>query len=110
MVHSVAYLKSRQHKPVHARRMGDAGDQALGRAVRKLRTERGWSQADLVLRVGMDRNDISLIELGRNSPSVCMLMRLCLALDVRTANLRDDVEHRVQMQKPFEGGTTEKWM
>ena len=55
--------------------MDDAGDQALGLAVRKLRTERGWSQADLVLRVGMDRNDLSLVELGRNSPSVRMLMR-----------------------------------
>ena len=103
MVHSVAYLKIKQHKPLHARRMDDAGDQALGLAVRKLRTERGWSQADLVLRVGMDRNDISPIKLGRNSPSVCMLMRLCLAQDVRTADLRDDVEHRVQMQKPFAG-------
>ena len=103
MVHSVAYLKSKQYKPVHARRMDDAVDQALGRAVRKLHTERGWSQADLVLRVGMDRNDISLIELGRNSPSVRMLMRLCLALDVRAADLLDDVARRVQVQKPFEG-------
>ena len=83
--------------------MGDAVDQALGQAVRKLRTERGWSQADLVLRVGMDRNDISLIELGRNSPSVRMLMRLCLALDVRAADLLDDVERRVHVQKPFAG-------
>ena len=83
--------------------MGDAVDQALGQAVRKLRTERGWSQADLALRVGMDRNDISLIELGRNSPSVRMLMRLCLALDVRAADLLDDVERRVQVQKPFAG-------
>ena len=83
--------------------MDDAVDQALGRAVHKLRTERGWSQADLVLRVGMDRNDISLIELGRNSPSVRMLMRLCLALDVRAADLLDDVERRVQVQKPFAG-------
>ena len=103
MVHSVAYLKIKQHKPLHARRMDDAGDQALGLAVRKLRSERGWSQADLVLRVGMDRNDISLIELGRNSPSVRMLMRLCLALDVRAADLLDDVERRVQVQKPFAG-------
>ena len=83
--------------------MDDAVDQALGRAVHKLRTERGWSQADLVLRVGMDRNDISLIELGRNSPSVRMLMRLCLALDVRAADLLDDVERRVHVQKPFAG-------
>ena len=83
--------------------MGDAVDQALGQAVRKLRTERGWSQADLALRVGMDRNDLSLVELGRNSPSVRMLMRLCMALDVRAADLLDDVERRVQAQKPFEG-------
>ena len=83
--------------------MDDAGDQALGLAVRKLRSERGWSQADLALRVGMDRNYLSLIELGRNSPSVRMLMRLCLALDVRAADLLDDVERRVQVQKPFEG-------
>ena len=32
-----------------------------------------------------------------------MLMRLCLALDVRTADLLDDMERRVQMQKPFAG-------
>ncbi len=90
--------------------MDDAVDQALGRAVRKLRSERGWSQADLALRAGMDRNDLSLIELVRNSPSVRMLMRLCLAQDARTADLPDDVERRVQMQKPFEGGTAGKWM
>ena len=83
--------------------MGDAVDQALGQAVRKLRTERGWRQADLALRVGMDRNYLSLVELGRNSPSVRMLMRLCMALDVRAADLLDDVERRVQAQKPFVG-------
>ena len=55
--------------------MDDAGDQALGLAVRKLRTERGWSEADLALRVGMDRNDLSLVELGCNSSSVRMLKR-----------------------------------
>ena len=83
--------------------MSDVVDQALGQAVRKLRTERGWSQADLALRVGMDRNYLSLVELGRNSPSVRMLMRLCMALDVRAADLLDDVARRVQVQKPFEG-------
>ena len=83
--------------------MGDVVDQALGQALRKLRTERGWSQADLALRVDMDRNYLSLIELGRSSPSVRMLMRLCLALDVRAADLLDDVERRVQVQKPFAG-------
>ena len=75
--------------------MADVVDQALGQALRKLRTERGWSQSDLALRAGMDRNYLSLIELGRNSPSVRMLLRLCQALDVRAAQVLDDVERRM---------------
>lgn len=78
--------------------MGDTVDQALGQALRKLRTERGWSQADLALRVQMDRNYLSLIELGRSSPSVRMLLRLCMALDVHVAEVLADVERRVQAQ------------
>ena len=83
--------------------MGDVVDQALGQALRKLRTERGWSQADLALRVDMDRNYLSLIELGRSSPSVRMLMRLCTALDVRAADVLKDVERRMQAQTPSQG-------
>ena len=83
--------------------MGDVVDQALGQALRKLRTERGWSQSDLALRVEMDRNYLSLIELGRSSPSVRMLMRLCAALDVQAADLLDDLERRVQAQTPRQG-------
>ena len=78
-------------------------NQALGQALRKLRTERGWSQAELALRVDMDRNYLSLIELGRSSPSVRMLMRLCAALDVQAADLLDDLERRVQAQTPRQG-------
>ena len=81
--------------------MGDVVDQALGQALRKLRTERGWSQSDLALRVEMDRNYLSLIELGRSSPSVRMLMRLCSALDVHAADVLGDVERRVQAQRQF---------
>lgn len=83
--------------------MGEVVDQALGQALRKLRTERGWSQTDLALRAEMDRNYLSLIELGRNSPSVRMLMRLCLALDVQAADVLRDVERRMQAQAPSEG-------
>ena len=81
--------------------MGDMVDQALGQALRKLRTERGWSQSELALRVQMDRNYLSLIELGRNSPSVRMLVRLCMALDVRAADVMADVERRLEAQKLF---------
>ncbi|MDO4725488.1 MAG: helix-turn-helix transcriptional regulator [Comamonadaceae bacterium] len=81
--------------------MGDVVDQALGQSLRKLRLERGWSQSELALRAQMDRNYLSLIELGRNSPSVRMLVRLCSALDVRTADVLEDMERRVQAQRPF---------
>lgn len=83
--------------------MEDVVNQALGQALRKLRTERSWSQAELALRVDMDRNYLSLIELGRSSPSVRMLMRLCAALDVQAADLLDDLERRVQAQTPRQG-------
>lgn len=79
--------------------MEDVVDQALGQALRKLRTERGWSQSELALRVQMDRNYLSLIELGRNSPSVRMLVRLCSALDVKAADVLIDVDRRMQRQK-----------
>ena len=70
-------------------------DQALGLALRGLRTKRKWSQTDLALRADVDRNYISLIELGRNSPSVRMLYKLCDALDVRPFELLKDVDKRM---------------
>lgn len=75
--------------------MAEVVDQALGQALRKRRTARGWSQTELALRAGMDRNYLSLIELGRNSPSVRMLLRLCQALDVSAAEVLADTERRM---------------
>jgi transcriptional regulator with XRE-family HTH domain len=39
------------------------------------------------LRVEMDRNYLSMIELGRSGPSVRMLIRLCMALNVHAADV-----------------------
>lgn len=74
-------------------------DQAFGQALRSLRTKRGWTQSDLALRADMDRNYVSLIELGRNSPSVRMLFRLCEALDITPSELLKDVERRLRVQQ-----------
>lgn len=54
----------------------------------------------MALRVHMDRNYLSLIELGRSSPSVRMLTRICQALDVSTAEVLGDVERRVRLLEP----------
>jgi len=73
-------------------------DQAFGQALRSLRTKRKWTQIDLALRADVDRNYVSLIELGRNSPSVRLMFRLCDALDITPSDLLKDVERRIRAQ------------
>lgn len=72
-------------------------DQAFGQALRSLRTRRKWSQTDLALRADVDRNYISLIELGKNSPSVRMVFKLCDALDTLPSDLLKEVERRIKV-------------
>jgi len=71
-------------------------DQALGLTLKSLRTKRKWSQTELALRADVDRNYISLIELGRNSPSVKLLFKLCDALDTKPSDFIKDVEKRMK--------------
>ena len=73
-------------------------DKAFGQALRHLRTKRKWTQTDLALRADVDRNYVSLIELGRNSPSVRMVFRLCDAIDITPSDLMKDVERRMRLQ------------
>ncbi|MGQ3002177.1 MAG: helix-turn-helix domain-containing protein [Hydrogenophaga sp.] len=74
-------------------------DQALGQALRSLRTRRKWSQTELALRADVDRSYLSLIELGKNSPSVRLMFKLCDALDVTPSDLMKDVEKRMRAQR-----------
>ena len=70
-------------------------DKALGQTLKTLRTGKKWSQEKLALEAEANRNYVSLIELGRNSPSVGMLFRLCTALGVSPALVLQEVEQRV---------------
>ncbi|WP_201450069.1 helix-turn-helix domain-containing protein [Hydrogenophaga sp. PBL-H3] len=63
-----------------------------------MRTRRKWSQTDLALRADVDRNYISLVELGKNSPSVRLVFKLCDALDLTPSELMKDVEKRMRVQ------------
>lgn len=53
----------------------------------------------MALRADVDRNYVSLIELGRNSPSVRMVFRLCDALDIAPSDMLKDVERRIRVQQ-----------
>ena len=65
---------------------------AFGIVLRELRKQRGLSQESLAHDAGMERNYISLLELGRNSASVKMIFRLALALKIAVSELMALVE------------------
>lgn len=44
--------------------------------VRELRTERGWTQAELAQKLGVSRNSVNAIETGRYEPSLTLAMRI----------------------------------
>lgn len=73
-------------------------DQAFGQALRGMRQKRKWSQEQLALEADANRNYVSLVELGRNSPSVRMLFKFCAALEVSPSTLMKEVERRLLVQ------------
>ena len=59
----------------------------LGKAIRELRTERGWSQEELSLRTGVHRNYIGGIERAERKPTVETVAVLAKALGVKASEL-----------------------
>lgn len=56
--------------------------QAFGRAVRRLRQERGMTQAELAERLGLGRTSVTNLEKGQQSPPLSMLPDIASALGV----------------------------
>ena len=54
----------------------------LGKRIRYLRRLKKWSQLDLALESDVNRNYISDLEKGRRNPSVKVLNRLVIALNI----------------------------
>lgn len=54
----------------------------VARNLRRLRTEKGWSQEELAFRAKVDRSYISQLETGIYSASVTMLGKLAKAFGV----------------------------
>ena len=65
---------------------------AFGRVLRELRKGRRLSQEALALESGVERNYVSLLELGRNSASVKIIFKLALALGVSVTSFMGMVE------------------
>jgi transcriptional regulator with XRE-family HTH domain len=56
--------------------------EAFGRAVRRLRQERGMTQAELAARLSLGRTSITNLEKGQQSPPLSMLPEIASALGV----------------------------
>ena len=59
----------------------------LGRNVRKLRKEKGWSQETYADEVGIHRTYVSDIERGARNPTVVIVEKLALTLGVSASSL-----------------------
>lgn len=66
-----------------------SAQQKLGKKVRELRLEAGYSQEKLGGLTGLDRTYISGIERGVRNPSIKNLEKLAKALNVRITDLID---------------------
>jgi len=59
----------------------------LGRNVRRLREENGWSQEEYADRAGIHRTYVSDIERGRRNPTVTVVEKLAKPLRVDAGQL-----------------------
>ncbi len=55
----------------------------LRNRLRELRADRGWTQADLARQLGVSRQTVNAIEVGRYDPSLPLAFRMARVLDLR---------------------------
>ncbi|MDC6536617.1 helix-turn-helix domain-containing protein [Pseudomonas syringae] len=62
-------------------------NQAFGKALREFRKKRCLTQETLAFEAGLDRTYISVLELGRRSPTIDTLISLCEVLGISLVEL-----------------------
>jgi transcriptional regulator with XRE-family HTH domain len=89
MSRSRSEVASTEHSAV--RKRPELMVKALGRRIRQLRTDKGWSQERLAEEAGMHRTYMWGIEQGMRNPSVRHLIRLADALEIPIKGLFDEI-------------------
>ena len=88
--------------------MGNSGQLAFGKKVRRFRETLGLTQESLAATAGLDRSYIGGIERGERNPSLTVILQLASALDIQPAQLFTEVEEDsiVASQQTASGLTT----
>ena len=79
--------------------MGVEPEIAFGQVLRELRKGHDLSQEALALESGLERNYVSLLELGRNSASLKTIFKLAPALGISVAEFMSMVESRASEKR-----------
>lgn len=68
--------------------------EAFGIVLRELRKKAEFSQEKLAFEAGIERNYVSLMELGKNQPTISVVFRLASALRIKPSKLMALVENK----------------
>ena len=76
--------------------MSNAGEgKIFGETVRRLRTDRGWTQEDLADAAGLTTTYVGQVERGDKVPSLTVVLKLARGLSVAPAELLTGFSHTV---------------
>ena len=67
-------------------------EKQLGKRIKYLRTQKGWSQEELALESNINKNYISDLENGRRNPSLDILERISIAFNISLEELFKGIE------------------
>ena len=67
--------------------MMQSDSQRLGKNLKRIRTEKGISQGDIVRSMGMDRAFVSNIENGKTNPTLATIAKFAKAIGVSVGEL-----------------------
>ena len=65
----------------------------FGPALRKLRLKAGLTQEEVGAAAGVSREYVSMLETGKNSPTIEVFIRLCHAVGVYPADVITQLDH-----------------
>ena len=73
--------------------------QIIGKNLKAIRIKQGLSQEDLAHECDVDRSYISMIEVGRNEPSVTKIFELCKGLKIKPSDFFKLVEGEYEKER-----------